>query len=139
MPHENITMVGGAIHNPAEPRHYMRLKPVAGRVSIRAGDLLLAQSTRATRLIEVARDLYDPVIYVPEEDLVTALTPVPGKSTHCPLKGDASYFSLGDDGAPIAWTYDRPLDFARELQGLVAFYADRVSVEETGARAGGPA
>jgi uncharacterized protein (DUF427 family) len=132
---ESITLVSQGIHNPAEPRHYMRLKPVAGRVRILAAGRALAESSRAMRMLEVGKDLYDPVIYVPRDDVLAPLAAVPDRSTHCPLKGDASYFRLEGDDDPIAWTYDRPLPFASMLDGLVAFYPDRVVVEETGSRA----
>jgi len=130
----DLTLVRDGIHNPAEPRHYMRLKPVAGHVRIRRGDELLAESDTAMRLLEVGRDLYDPVIYVPRADVIAPITQIEGKSTHCPLKGDCSYFRLADEPEPIAWRYDRPLPFAAELQELIAFYPDRTTVEETGSR-----
>ena len=48
---------------------------------------------------------------------------------------DAAYFDLLDGSgavvqAKIAWTYPQPFDFASELNGLVAFYADQVTIEE---------
>ena len=57
------------------------------------------------------------------------LEPVSGKSTHCPLKGDASYFTL--NGEEIAWTYDRPFEWSEQLRGHIAFYANKVAIEET--------
>ncbi|MEZ5660033.1 MAG: DUF427 domain-containing protein [Burkholderiaceae bacterium] len=128
----DLTLVRDGIHNPAEPRHYMRLKPVAGHVRIRRGDELLAESDAAMRLLEVGRDLYDPVIYVPRADVIAPITQIEGKSTHCPLKGDCSYFALGANDVPIAWSYDRPLPFAEALKGLIAFYPDKTTVEEAG-------
>ena len=108
----------------------MRIKPVAATVRIRRGDTLLAETTDALRVLETGRDVYDPVIYVPERDVTGMLEPVGDKATHCPLKGDCSYFAL--DGLEIAWTYDRPLDIADALYGHVAFYPDKVTIEEIG-------
>ena len=58
------------------------------------------------------------------------------RSTHCPLKGDAEYFDLvireGDVLATeIAWSYPEPPDFASALAGRIAFYADKVTIEES--------
>ena len=87
------------------------------------------------RLLELGRDMYDPVVYVPRGDVRAKLGPN-DTSTHCPLKGDAAYFDLLDDSgavvqAKIAWTYPQPFDFASQLIGLVAFYADQVTIEES--------
>ena len=131
---ETVTLVKGAAHNPAEPRHFMRIKPVTRRVRVLRDGAVLAESTSAMRLLEVGKDLYDPVIYFPRQDVSDALKKNT-HSTHCPLKGDAAYFDLqGDDGAVlaerIAWSYEAPFDFASDLAGLVAFYGDAVTVEE---------
>ena len=128
---QNLTLVTDAIHRPDEPRHFMRFKPVANHIQITSHGKELAATSRAMRLNEVARDIYDSVVYVPQEDCSDLLRPVPDKSTHCPLKGDASYFAL-EDGQPIAWTYDRPIAIAESLRGYVAFYGDKVTIIETG-------
>lgn len=133
---EAISMVKDRIINPSEPRHYMRLKSAGSLVRIWKGGDLLAQTENAIRLLEVGRDLYDPILYVPLTDLKYALVPVAGKKTHCPLKGDASYFALSpadaENDAVIAWTYAEPFDFASELAGHVAFYGSKVRIEEIG-------
>ncbi len=131
----DVTLATATIHNPAEIRHFMRLKPVGRRVRILRDGAVLAESTGAVRLLEVGRDVYDPVIYVPRADVRASLGPN-DTSTHCPLKGDAAYFDLLDETGTvaqpkIAWTYPQPFDFATELNGLVAFYADQVTIEES--------
>jgi uncharacterized protein (DUF427 family) len=118
------------IHNPDNEAHFMRIKPVAATVRVRRGDKLLAESDSALRVLETGRDVYDPVIYFPEADVIGPLQPVADKSTHCPLKGDASYFAFA--GEEIAWIYDRPLDIAGQLRGHIAFYPGKVTIEETG-------
>lgn len=130
MPYPDITLVTETIHNPNEPRHYMRFKPVNRRVRVTRRGQTLAETSHAMRMTEVGRDVYDPIVYFPIADISPSLKPVPGKSTHCPLKGDAHYFALDDDA--IAWTYDEPLEFASALKGYVAFYPDEVIVEESG-------
>jgi len=131
---EAVTLVTAAAHNPAEPRHFMRIKPIERRVRVLRDGAVLAESTAAVRLLEVGKDIYDPVVYFPRQDVSDALKRN-DHSTHCPLKGDAAYFDLqGADGSVaaerIAWSYETPFDFAAELAGLVAFYGNAVTVEE---------
>jgi len=129
------TLVADAIHNPSEPRHFMRIKPVARRVIIRLGDEILADTTQAMRVLEVGKDLYDPVCYLPAADVTDRLRRN-DRSTHCPLKGDAAYFDLVDaEGAirlpNIAWSYPEPLEICDDLAGLVAFFGKHLTIEET--------
>jgi len=105
----------------------MAIKPVERRVRIYAGDLLLADTTDAVRVIEIGKTAYDPVLYVPAADVSASLEPL-DRSTHCPIKGDASYFAL--KGEEIAWSYENPIDFAEGLAGRRAFWAFKVRTEE---------
>lgn len=113
----------------------MRIKPVHSRIRIRLGDTVIADSSGAIRLLEVGKDFYDPMIYVPSQDVAVALEQVANRTSHCPLKGEASY--LGFAGwTPqhandyLAWSYADPLGFARELAGLIAFNPAHVAIEE---------
>ncbi len=133
-PWPEVTLAKGTIHNPDEPRHFMKLKHLPKTIRISKDGQTLAQTTRALRLIEVGGDLYDPPIYVPKEDVMARLGSSDRQST-CPLKGDARYFDLLDDAdvitvADIAWHYPTPYAFAAQLEGYIAFYADKVTVEE---------
>ncbi len=129
-------MVRDAIHNPADPRHYMKLKPVNRLVRISRGDVVLGQTTSAVQLLEVGRDLYDPVLYLPVADLVADLVPITEKMTHCPLKGDATYFAISaaaaERGDYVAWAYPKPFEFAAVLAKLIAFDAAKVRIEIIG-------
>ena len=54
-------------------------------------------------------------------------------TTYCPYKGEANYFdipSLGDAGKNAVWTYETPYDAVSAIKGRLAFYPDRVKVEE---------
>lgn len=126
-------MTTRTIHSPTNEAHFMHVKPVPQRVRVRMGEQILADSTDALRIMETGKEPYDPVIYIPERDVEGPLETVEGKTTHCPLKGDASYLAL--DGDDIAWTYDRPLDVSELLKGRVAFYANKVTIEEIGEQA----
>jgi uncharacterized protein (DUF427 family) len=121
------------IRRPDEPSHFMRIKPVSGRVLVSVGDSLIADSSSAKRLLEHGHDLYDPVIYLPREDVKVVLQTTE-KTTHCPLKGDTTYYDACLPGerieSEIAWSYTEPLSWAQELDGLVAFDAARVAILE---------
>ncbi|MDH3713802.1 MAG: DUF427 domain-containing protein [Gammaproteobacteria bacterium] len=131
---ERVTLARETIHNPQEPRHFMRVKPVNGCIRILRDGKLLAESEKALRVLEAGRDLYDPVLYLPREDVVAKLVRA-DKRTHCPLKGQASYFDLYDDNnrvqvAEVAWSYETSFDFASELKERIAFDAKLVVIEE---------
>ncbi|MBO6725268.1 MAG: DUF427 domain-containing protein [Rhizobiaceae bacterium] len=124
-------MATTTVQAPGNEAHFMHVKPVSTRVRVRRGEHVLAESGNAIRVMETGREPYDPMIYIPQSDVSGELATVDGKTTHCPLKGDASYFTL--DGEEIAWTYDRPLEGSGMLKDHVAFYPNKVTLEEIGA------
>ncbi len=131
---EQVTLSRETIHNPKDPRHFMRIKPVAGRARVLRNGRVLAESNQALRLIEAGKDVYDPTIYFPPGDIQAKLAPS-DKKTFCPLKGHATYFDLVSDRgdtevAEIAWSYEDTFDFAAELTNYVAFYGAQVVIEE---------
>jgi uncharacterized protein (DUF427 family) len=82
----------------------------------------VVDSTRALLLLE-ARHL--PVYYFPPTDVRTDLLEPTDTSTHCPHKGDASYWSvrIGDRVVRDAvWSYQHPLPERADIEGYLAFY-----------------
>lgn len=72
---------------------------------------------------------YPPVCYLPRADVRMELAVGTDRSTHCPYKGDASYwsFTVGDRTIEnLAWSYEAPFDEMIEIAGRLAFYRDRV-------------
>ena len=70
-----------------------------------------------------------PVYYFPPEDVRTDLMTPTDRHTHCPKKGDASYYTIQAGGETVengAWYYPDPLPAAPFLKDLVAFYFDRM-------------
>lgn len=50
-------------------------------------------------------------------------------TSHCPRKGDASYWTIavgGHRSTDAVWGYQDPIAAVREIAGHVAFYSDRV-------------
>lgn len=109
-----------------------RIEPVSSRVQVRHGPRLLADTTRAVRVLETASP---PTYYLPPDDVVMALLrPAPGRS-HCEWKGEAQYFALADSpggSAPVAWCYPQPKRSFSAIAGYVAFYPGRVACEVNG-------
>ena len=124
-------MAETVIYDPNNNGHLARIRPLGASVRVVAGDEVVAESDNAILLTEEAPDhgVLPDAVYIPKDD-VKGLAPMAGKSTHCPLKGDAFY--LAYDGREVAWTYDRPLEGSKLLADYVSFYADRVTIE-TGA------
>lgn len=120
------------IRNPGNPDHMARIRPLGRTVTVTSNGATIARSDNAIVVAEEAprHGKLPEVIYIPSAD-VGGLTPIEGKSTHCPLKGDASY--LAHDGREVAWTYDRRIEGSDILSGHIAFYADRVTIETQGA------
>jgi uncharacterized protein (DUF427 family) len=76
--------------------------------------------------------------YFPAEDVNMEFFDASESSTHCPWKGDASYFSIAVDGArnaDAAWYYRQPYEAAKDIKGYVAFWK---GVEVSGQNEGTP-
>lgn len=101
--------------------------PCARRVRIIAGDKVLADSTRALRVLETS---HPPAIYVPPSDVLTgALVPGRTPGTWCEYKGRAHYLDLALDGRrspAVGWTYPEPAPRYAALRDHIAFYPSRV-------------
>jgi uncharacterized protein (DUF427 family) len=110
------------------PDHPITIEPTGQRVTVTAGDQVIARSDNALTLREAS---YPPVQYVPIDDVDRGALRPTDHETYCPYKGDASYFTVTTpDGEleNLIWTYEQPYDAVAEIQGHVAFYANRVDV-----------
>jgi uncharacterized protein (DUF427 family) len=110
------------------PDHPITIQPAAERVTVRVGDTVVADTTAALALQE---STYPVAYYVPLVDVDPALITKTGTSTHCPYKGDASYYSIASESGEIAdaiWTYEEPYPAVAEIKDHAAFYADRVEI-----------
>ena len=107
--------------------HAMYLEDSPRRVRARFNGETVADSRRVKLLHEAG---LLPVYYFPEDDVRMDLLEESDHTTHCPFKGDASYWSVrvGDKVAEnAAWSYPEPIDSARPLAGLIAFYWRKMS------------
>ncbi|MEM1246571.1 MAG: DUF427 domain-containing protein [Acidobacteriota bacterium] len=112
------------------PDHTLRFETCQAQAT--HGTTVVARSDEAVKLFEAS---YPPVIYFPAADRVeTHFASEADHSTYCPFKGHASYWNLigtdGTDGKRSVWSYEEPYDECEGIRGYVAFYGDRVTVEE---------
>lgn len=98
------------------------LEPVPQLIRIVLGGVVVAQTTRALRVLETH---HAPSYYLPPQDILGVLRPVQG-SSFCEWKGVARYVDViagGKTAARAGWCYDQPTAGFAALAGYVAFYA----------------
>jgi len=132
------------------PEHRLEFDEERVGLRVRVDGEVLAETTRGLKLRE---GRYPPVVYVPREDVHMERLRQSDHSTHCPFKGDASYFDVkadtrsdgaddpvdqevntrgGNEGSgdsQVAWSYESPFDQMAEIRDHLAFYPDRVTLE----------
>lgn len=114
------------------PDHPITITKNPRRVRVSAGDMVIAETAKALTLKEAN---YPAVQYLPREDANMALLERTDRVTHCPYKGDASYYSIKADGRTLdnaIWSYETPFPAMTEISGHLAFYPDKVRIEEVG-------
>ena len=114
------------------PDHPITITANPRRIRVSAAGVVIAESSNALSLKEAS---YPAVSYLPRADANMALLQRSERTTHCPYKGDASYFSIAADGKTIEnaiWTYETPFPAMAEISGYLAFYPDKVRIEEVG-------
>jgi uncharacterized protein (DUF427 family) len=92
------------------------------RVRVMFGGETVADSRRVKLMHEQG---HLPVYYFPRGDVRRDLLEATGHTTHCPFKGDASYWSVrvGESVVENAvWGYPEPIDSAPPLADYLAFY-----------------
>ena len=101
------------------------IQPARGRVRVTFNGEVVAESAEALRLEEGS---YPPVYYLPRRDVKMERLIRTSHTTHCPHKGDATYFNLGNGRTAhnAVWSYERPLDQVKAIKDHLAFYPDKV-------------
>jgi uncharacterized protein (DUF427 family) len=130
--HIGLTKKGSKRMKLPGPDHPITITANPKRIRVSAGGVVIADSTHALTLKE---SIYPAVQYIPREDANMALLQRTDCVTHCPYKGDANYFSVTADGKTLAnaiWTYETPFPAMADIAGRLAFYPDKVKVEEVG-------
>ncbi|MVO15770.1 DUF427 domain-containing protein [Parasedimentitalea huanghaiensis] len=109
----------------------IRIRKVTGNWVVRSGGAILGESSN---VLELNEGHLAPVIYFPREDIAMAMLDRSDKTTHCPYKGDASYFSIVNMSTTTkdaVWSYENPIDDVAEIKNYLAFVlSESVKVEQ---------
>lgn len=96
------------------------------RVRVIHGGVTMADTQAALTLAETG---LPDVFYFPRADVNMARLERSSHTSHCPHKGDASYFHLRTEDELIenaVWSYEAPFERVKEIKDYLAFYASRV-------------
>jgi uncharacterized protein (DUF427 family) len=113
------------------PHHRVDLLPETRRIKVVFGGTTIADTGAALRVEETD---HGPVYYVPEKDVRLDLMHPTEHHTHCPYKGQASYWTIelpagsgpNQRSENAVWAYPAPYDEVSGLAGYYAFYPNRV-------------
>lgn len=111
-----------------DPEGRISLHPHNRQVQLWAGDVLIADTRNAIELRETG---YPPRQYLPREDVDMQCLARTDSVTHCPFKGDASYYTIeleGDTLTDAVWSYEAPFEAVAAIKGRLAF--DSPAIEE---------
>ncbi|PHQ93848.1 MAG: hypothetical protein COB39_14335 [Marinosulfonomonas sp.] len=109
---------------------HIKIHKADGKWVVRAGGAILGESTDA---LELNEGDYKPVIYFPRKDIAMAFLDTSEHSSHCPHKGDASYFSIQTKSSVLenaVWSYEAPIEGVARIKSYLAFDPALVTVEE---------
>jgi len=110
---------------------HIKVRPAEGTWVIRAGGAVLGESSNA---LELTEGDYPAMIYFPREDIAMEFLDTSDKSTNCPWKGDASYFSIVTKSTVLkdaVWSYEAPKEAVAAIKDHLAFYTgEQVAVEK---------
>jgi uncharacterized protein (DUF427 family) len=104
-----------------------RVEPVPERVRVVVDGVIVADSSRAYRVLETS---HPPTYYLPLPDVRADLLVASPSSSFCEFKGRASYRTLvlpsGRRIEDVAWVYPAPEPGFEAIAGCLAFYASKV-------------
>lgn len=111
-------------------RHFAVIDPVKKKITVKYEDQVIVESKEALLLKEVGRSIYDPVFYFPKSDLKVSLKLETKYQSHCPIKGDATYWTIPNapDDTYFAWSYESALPRSKKIEKFIAFNADLVTI-----------
>ena len=113
------------------PDHPITVEHNPSRIVVKFGGRVIADTRDALTLREAS---YPPVQYIPRKDVDMSLLQRSDHTSHCPYKGEASYYSIpggGERSRNAIWTYETPNPAVANIRDHMAFYPDRVdSIEE---------
>ncbi|MFF0742806.1 DUF427 domain-containing protein [Streptomyces sp. NPDC004111] len=110
----------------ASKGHRITVEQGSTHVRVVRDGQVLAESRRPLLLRETGLPVR---YYLPPEDVRTELLTASDTTTHCPFKGDASYWSVPGK-ADLVWAYQEPLSEVAAIKGHFCFYDTEVVAGE---------
>ena len=110
------------------PDHPIKLESAKQRWRAYFNHHVIADTDDALILDEAS---LPPVVYFPRQDVGMEYMGRTEHRSHCPYKGEASYYTLtmgGQIAENVAWSYEDPLEAVTPIRNRIAFYTDRVEV-----------
>jgi uncharacterized protein (DUF427 family) len=114
--------------HPKDPYKRVEILPSSRHVRVIVDGTVVAESRRPWLLFETGLPTR---YYLPKADVRMDLLSTTETSTSCPYKGDASYWTVGEQ-ADIAWSYKSPTQESIRIAGLVSFYNEKIDIEVDG-------
>jgi uncharacterized protein (DUF427 family) len=115
------------------PQHRVETRPASVHVRVMYEGEVIADTREAVELHESTgegKKTVAPVVYyIPRKDVRMDRLVRSSHSTHCPFKGDASYFSVVGGPENAVWSYETPFDEMLAIKQRLAFYPDKFQVE----------
>jgi len=122
-----------------DPYHRVDALRSTRHVTISLDDAVLADSAAPVALFETAQPTR---WYLPAGDVRTdLLRPEPDRTSRCPYKGTATYWSAEVEARRepmLAWTYSDPRPGVAAIAGRICFFNERVDTEVDGERQARP-
>lgn len=112
---------------PERGDYEIRFVPCPKQVRVKFNGTWIADSRRA---LVVHETRLPPAYYFPTEDVRMDALAKTDFHTHCPFKGNASYWTLSVDGQVAenaAWSYEEPYSEAAPIRGYLSFYRSKIS------------
>ncbi|MEO1257463.1 MAG: DUF427 domain-containing protein [Bacteroidota bacterium] len=103
--------------------HFADIDAYRRKLTLQYKGETVATTENALIYKEVSSRVYDPVYYIPKQDILVELEMEPGTKGHCPIKGHYhNWYLKGDRTASyFAWSYEAPLPVAEEIKEHIAF------------------
>jgi len=109
---------------------YITIRSAAGTWTVRAAGAVLAETENA---LELTEGDYPPVIYFPRGDVSMAFFDQSDTLSTCPHKGSATHYNFVAKSGTfenVAWSYEDPKDDISGIKGYLAFYPNKVAIEQ---------
>ena len=115
--------------HPRDPYHRVDILESSRRVRVRVNGEVVAETERPRVLFETG---LPPRYYIPPEDVREDVLLESEKTTRCPYKGVASYWSVrvgGEKFDDLVWSYEDPIPEATKIKGYLCVFNERVDLE----------